>query len=184
MYEVEFKVEISEAKRETVISRLIANKFVDGGTVGQQDCYIEAKESPFGGFDTKRFRQEGDKYIYTEKVWEKLNDEMVRLEDEREVSKEEFDCGVEKSPDLLTIKKDRHSFDGEYEGVKIHIDMDTVKFDHSAAPRFFLETEILTEDKAKVKELRDFIRIFLKELLEQDEIVEAPGMFSMAFLKL
>ena len=184
MYEVEFKVEISKVEREIIIRKLLDEKFVDGGTVGQRDCYIEAKESPFGGFDTKRFRHEGDKYIYTEKVWEKLNDEMVRREEEREVSKEEFDLGIEKSSDLLTIKKDRHSFDGEYEGVQIHIDIDTVKFDHSATARFFLETEILTEDKAKVKELRDFIRMFLKDLLEQDEIAEAPGMFSMAFLKL
>lgn len=184
MYEVEFKVEITKTEREAVLGRLLENNFIDGGSASQLDCYIEAKESPYGGFDTKRFRHEGDEFIYTEKVWELMNGEMIRHEEEREISKEEFLSGLNSVNNPITIKKERQKLDGYYEGVKIHIDMDTVKFDHSVSERYFLETEILTEDKAQVKELREFIHKFLVFTLDRDDVVEASGMFSMAFLKL
>lgn len=184
MYEVEFKVEITKTEREDVIKKLLENNFLDGGSTSQLDCYIEAKESPYGGFDTKRFRQEGDKFIYTEKIWELMDGEMIRREEEKEVSEEEFLSGINSTNDSITIKKDRQKLDGFYDGYKLHVDMDTVKFDHSVSERYFLETEILTDDKAQVKELREFIHKFLVFILDRDDVVEASGMFSMAFLKL
>lgn len=183
MYEVEFKVEITKTEREAVLGRLLENNFIDDGSVKQIDCYVEAKESPYGGFDTKRFRQEGDNFIYTEKIWELIDGEMIRREEEREISKEEFLSGLKSTPNPITIKKDRQKLDGFYDGYKLHVDMDTVKFDHSVSERYFLETEILTEDKAQVKELREFIRKFLTYILDKDELTEASGIFSMAFLK-
>ena len=158
--------------------------FLKKDSVLQNDYYVEAKESEYGGYDLKRYRDESGKYFYTEKVWENVNGEKVRKEIEREVLHEEFLSEVGKYPNALKIEKSRQSFVGMYEGREIHIDMDNVKFDHSPSMRYFIEAEILSENKEDVKNLKDLIIKFLKEVLEKQEIKEAEGMFKMAFKKL
>jgi adenylate cyclase class IV len=149
----------------------------------QNDYYIEAKESPYGGYNIKRYRDEGAKFIYTEKVWEKIKGQPARREEEHEVSMEEFASRVAEFPNAVKIKKDREWFAGNYKDKDISITIDSVKFDHSPEVRHFIETEIDIADKNNVAETKALIGQFLKELLGKSEIVEAPGMFSMAFNK-
>lgn len=184
MYEVEFKVELSREEKDKLITSFKERGFSPKGVTPQNDFYIEAKESPYGGFDLKRYRNEGGKFIYTEKTWEILEGQPIRKEDEHEVSKEEFESKVAQFPNAIAIKKDRAWFDGSYQGVKISITIDTVKFNHSLEERYFIEAEIVVEDKHEVIKTKVFIQEFLKEILEKDEIIESPGMFSMAFKKL
>ena len=183
MYEVELKVEITAEEKEEVIASLKKSGFTERGSVAQIDCYVEAEKSPHGGYNLKRFRNEDGKIFYTQKTWEMENGELARKEEEREASQNEFDEKLKASSHPITIKKDRKSFEGSHNDTKIHIDMDTIKFDHSSDMRYFIETEIITTEKEEVKNIREFIREFLKQLLGKSELIEAPGMFTMAFEK-
>ena len=185
MYEVEWKVELSEKTREDYLKSLKEAGFVPKGMTPQNDFYIEAKASPYRGFDLKRYRQEGDEFIYTEKVWEMAGDVPARKESERNVSKEEFQTETAKYPAAIKVIKDREWFSGSFEGREISVTIDTVKFDHSPSTRYFTEAEIQVQDKNDVYEAKKLIKRFLMELLHMPQgIPEAPGMFMMAFKKL
>jgi len=183
MYEVELKAEITAGEREKVVSNLLKSGFSENGSVSQTDCYIEAEQSPYGGYNLKRYRNEDGKIFYTQKTWEMENEELARKEEEREASQTEMEEAIKGASHPITIKKDRQLFEGYYKDTKIHIDMDTIKFDHSTDVRYFIETEIITAQKEEVKNIREFIREFLKQLLGKSELIEAPGMFTMAFEK-
>ena len=184
MYEVELKVELSVEEKDKLIESFREKGFSSKGITPQNDYYIEAKESPYGGFDLKRYRNEDGKFIYTEKIWEQSEDQLARKENEHEVSEDEFKAKITEFPDAITVKKDRAWFGGTFEGVSISITIDSVKFDHSPCMRYFMEAEIDVKDKKEVAKTKELIRSFLKEILDKSEIVEAPGMFSMALKKL
>lgn len=184
MYEIETKVELTLEEKQKLIATFTREHFTSRGITPQHDVYIEAKESPHGGFDLKRYRHEGDEYLYTEKVWELIENRPFRKEDQHEVSKEKFASAIAEFPHALTIKKDREWFDGSYQGVPISLTIDSVKFDHSPGLRYFLEAEILVEDKSQVVATKELIAEFLRKILGKSEIVESPGMFTMGFKKL
>lgn len=183
MYEVEYKVEITKDEQDMLFALFNTQNFERKETVTQNDYYVEAVPSEHGGFNLKRYRDEGSKVVYAEKVWEVIDGQKVRKEVEHEVSREEFDRELVKYPSALKIIKDRNSFTGKLADKVMHIDMDDVKFDHSLQMRYFIEAEVLVEDKGEVNSTRDTLVAFLKESLSR-EIVESPGMFSMAFKKL
>lgn len=180
MYEVEYKVEISKEKSEELAALFEKSGYSSKPAVPQSDYYIQADPSPLGGFDLKRYREEGMKAFYTEKIWEAAGGGKARREIEKEVSVEELRAEVRKFPDAIKIQKLRRAFSGEYKGKKIHIDMDSVKFDHSPAVRYFIEAELIAEKKEDVKLYKEFLIGFLKEVLRTEELREAPGMFTMA----
>lgn len=184
MYEIELKIELTEQEKDFLIATFAQRKFVSKGTTPQNDYYIEAKDSTYGGHDTKRYRKEGNKYIYTEKMWELIGTERFRKEDEHEVTEEEFTTQTKAFPDAVTIIKDRAWFAGNYEGKAISFTIDTVKFKHSPGNRYFLEAEIDVSDKKDAPATKKLIESCLKELLGRTEIIEAPGMFALAFKKL
>lgn len=184
MYEVEYKVEINKTEQEELFSFFEGLNFIKKDSVLQNDYYIQADDSVYGGYDLKRYRSEGDKYFYNQKIWEDLNGEKIRKEIEREVSEEEYLDEVNKNPKALKIEKNRQSYVGNYEGREIHVDMDNVKFDHSPSMRFFIEVEIMCENKEDVKENKEFVINFLKKALNREELIESHGMFTMAFKKL
>ena len=184
MYEVDYKVEITGEEKDALYELFTKDNFTKKESVLQNDYYTESKESPYGGFDLKRYRDEGDTIFYTEKVWEDVGGQKTRREKEVEVTRDEFDTELGKSQNVLKIKKDRQTFTGEYGGRKIHIDMDSVKFDHSPSMRYFLEVEIMTENKDEVTMLKELVLHFLKESLGRSDIVEAPGMFTMALKRI
>jgi adenylate cyclase class IV len=184
MYEVEFKVELTQAESATLSDKLIANGFSSRPPVMQNDFYIEARESSHGGYDIKRYRDEGDQIFYTEKVWELVDDQPARREIEHVVTREEFGSEVPKFPDAVTIRKSRRSFQGEWQEMPIHIDMDDVKFDHSPAMRYFIEAEIIAPSAAEVAAAKALVQSFLCDLLGKEELVDSPGMFSMAYKRL
>jgi hypothetical protein len=55
--------------------------------------------------------------------------------------------------------------------------------DMTADVRYFIEVEIGVTDKAELAKAKDEIKYFLQEILNTTELVEAPGMFTMAFEK-
>lgn len=181
MYEVESKVEITENERENIIEVFKEKNFPFKGTTPQNDFYVEANKSPYGGYDLKRYRDEGKKLIYTEKIWEMVDNAPVRKEIEHEVSKDEFASTIDQFPNAVKIKKQRDWFAASYQNTDVSITIDTVKFDHSPNIRYFIEAEIDVGDKKDVKKFKELIIEFLKELLKKSEIGEAPGMFTMAF---
>lgn len=65
MYEIETKVELTLEEKQKLIVTFTREHFTSRGITPQHDVYIEAKESPHGGFDLKRYRHEGDEYLYT-----------------------------------------------------------------------------------------------------------------------
>jgi adenylate cyclase class IV len=184
MYEIEIKVELSNNERLELIESFKKRNFVSKGVTPQNDYYVEAHESPYGAFDLKRYRNEDGKFIYTEKVWELINEKPFRREDEHEVSKEEFEAKIVEFPNALKIVKDREWFVGSYQDAEISITIDSVKFNHSPDMRYFIEAEIGVTDKEVVSKTRELIENFLKDILNREEIVESPGMFKMAFRKL
>jgi predicted adenylyl cyclase CyaB len=183
MYEVEIKVEINSQDKETVISSLINQGFSEKGTLEQTDCYVEAEKSPHGGYDLKRYRNENGKVFYTQKTWEMNSGELARKEIENESTLDEMSSSIEKSIKPTTIRKVRKSLEGVYNGTKMHVDIDSIKFDHSPDMRYFIEAEIITANKEEVRGVKEIIREFLKELLGKSELTESPGMFTMAFEK-
>ncbi len=183
MYEVELKVEITDGERQDLISKFKTRDFSSEGITPQDDYYIQADKSPYGGYDLKRYRNEDGKFIYTEKIWEMVDGQPARKENEHEVARNEFDSQVKAFPNTVVIRKQREWFAGKMQDSDVSITIDTIKFDHSPAPRYFIEAEVDTDDKTKVKKIKENIREFLKELLGKSEIVEAPGMFAMAFEK-
>ena len=184
MYEVEIKVELSGKERIDLIERFKTRGFLAKGITPQNDFYIEAKPSPYGRFDLKRYRQEGGRYIYTEKIWEMAGDTPARRENEYEVTREFMEAEIAKFPDAVKIKKDREWFAGNFEGTDLSITIDSVKFDHSPSMRYFIEAEIDVQDKNLVKETKKKIADFLAELLgKKGPIPESPGMFTMAMDK-
>ena len=184
MYEVEIKVELTDKERQELIDNCKERNFIFKKVTPQNDYYIEAKESSYGGFDLKRYRNEVGEFIYTEKVWELIDGQPYRRETEYVASKEEFESKITQYPHALKIVKDREWFSGLYKGIPISLTIDTVKFDHSQAMRYFTEAEIDIEEKKDVPQTKEFIKNFLKEILNKQEIIEAPGMFTMAFKKL
>ena len=183
MYEVEYKVEITEEEKDRLIALLKSRNFTDKGKVLQKDYYVEVKSSSIKGYDFNRYRDEGGKIFYTEKIWEENEEVPVHKEMEREVSREEFAKELDRYPNALKITKERQIFAGILEGQDFKIDMDSVKFDHSPNMRYFIEVEIMTEKKEEVSRLRNLIRSFLQKLLEKEEIIESPGMLDMVFNK-
>ncbi len=189
MYEVEYKVELTGGERESLINLFKERNFTTDGVDQQNDYYIEAKVSPVykgtgaTGYDLKRYRDESGKIIYTEKIWEMVGDTPARMEKEYEVTREFFEPEIKKFPDAIKIKKQREWFRGNSGDIPISITIDSIKFDHSPSVRYFIEAETNTPDIGKVKELKDIIIKFLKEILKKEDIVESPGMFTMAFKK-
>ncbi len=183
MYEVELKVELTAQEKERLILLFKEKGFKFKGVTPQRDFYIEAVKSPLGGFNLKRYRDEANKLFYTEKVWEEIDGKSIRKESERAATAEEFSSQISDFPDSLKIEKDREWFAGNHEGRAISITIDSVKFDHSKGVRYFIEAEIGVTDKNEVMETKEFVRGFLKVLLGKVEIIESPGMFTMAFEK-
>lgn len=185
MYEVEFKVEITEAEKAHFIDACSSLGFSFTRSTIQNDFYIEATPSIHGGYDLRRYRDEDGVFIYTEKNWEvSVDGHLARKENEHKVSKENFDSEIAKYPGATTIHKERSWYEGVYEGREISLTLDSVKFDHSPSMRYFIEAEIGEEDIENVKATKEFLISFLKKLLNKEEIIESPGMFSMAFKKL
>lgn len=189
MYETEIKIEISDAQRESLLQAFALEGFADKGVVEQIDYYTKAVQSPHGNseaYDIERYRSEGGKFFYTTKEWEPVeNGNTIRKEYEHGITSEDYQAAITQTPNLMIIKK-RHSFMASFEGREISLSIDSVKFDHSPVVRHFMEPEILVSDKTQVSETREFLRRFAAGLLgyEASEIVEAPGMFAMAFKKL
>ncbi|MEN9605058.1 MAG: hypothetical protein RJB39_743 [Candidatus Parcubacteria bacterium] len=185
MYEVECKVEITEAESKQFPNQCKEHNFQFKGSTAQHDVYIEATQSPHGGNDLKRYRNEDGRYVYTEKIWEKAQDgTLARRENEHEVTVEEFEREINKYPDAVTIKKERAWFKGNYNDEAISLTIDSVKFNHSPRMRYFVEAEIGVDDVEQVAETKGRIVGFLKVLLARTEIKESPGMFTMAFKQL
>lgn len=188
MYEVETKIELNKAEKDALIESLIAWTFSFVKDTDQNDYYVEAKESVYknkgGKYDLKRYRKENDTYIYTEKTWEEVGDGVARKEIEKSVDEQEFNKKVSEFPNAIKISKTREWYIGEYEGEKISVTIDSVKFDHSDGERYFVEAEIGVEDISKVKETEEKLQSFLVSILKKDKLVVSPGMFSMAFNRL
>jgi len=183
MYEVELKVEITKEEREKLLFVLENKNFIYSGMTPLNDYYIEGQESPYGGYNIKRYRQEDGKVIYTEKTWVMVGDTPSRKEDEHEVSIEVFNKEIAKFPNLIKIHKERDWFSGIYDGLDMGIMIDSVRFDHSVSTRYFIEAEVIVSDENKVKKIRGEILKFLQDLLDKPEIKEAHSMFSMALNK-
>jgi adenylate cyclase class IV len=184
MYEIEYKVELTPEERMMLIALFNERGFPSDGIDQQNDFYIEAKDSPLGiGYDLKRYRDEEHAIFYTEKTWELAGNQPARKEIEREVSRDEFEAEVAKYPDAVKIQKQREWFAGKHKDLPVSITIDSVKFDHSPSMRYFIEAETNTTDLEKVKELKQHIVDFLKDILGKEEIIESPGMFTMAFKK-
>lgn len=190
MYETEMKIEVSEALLSLLLDRFILDGFTDKGVVSQDDYYTKATQSQHGdpkAFDIERYRSEGGKFFYTKKVWEVVEGgDPIRDEEEREVTEQEFETVVAERRWVLKIPKERHWFTASFKGREISLSIDSVKFDHSPSVRHFMEPEILVADRARVAETKEFLRRFVASLLdiEVSQIVEAPGMFAMALMKL
>jgi predicted adenylyl cyclase CyaB len=183
MYEVEFKVELNLAEKNKLIEQLKISGFEFKGLTPQNDYYIKASKSEYGGYDLLRYRNEADKYIYTEKIWEIIDDQKARKENEHEVTKTEFDSAVQQFPMAIKVIKDREWFVGEYNGKNISVTIDSVKFDHSPEMRYFVEAEIDVENSNEVAATKVLIQDFLKFILHKSELIDSPGMFMMAFEK-
>lgn len=186
MYETEVKVELTDEVLERVLGFFKEKQYADWGTVPQEDLYVEATPSPYGAFDIKRYRADGESFFYTEKVWEGEGETRVRKEVEREVSADEYLHAKTNLPAVVRIAKDRHSLTAIYRGRQISLSIDSVKFDHSPRVRHFFEAEIIVESRELVAETQKFIRQFIAEVLniQESDIIEAPGMFALAFKKL
>ncbi len=184
MYEVEYKIELTKEEQLTLIKLLEEKHFKSFPLIIQNDYYIEYNESPLGGYNLKRYRDEGDAIFYTEKTWEDLDGVKARKEIEKEVSREEFESEIQKYPSAITFKKQRQKCEGEWKNILVHVDMDTVKFDHSPAERFFVEAEVIVSNPEEVKASKEFVKDFLREHLPGSDLKESPGMFMMAFKKL
>lgn len=184
-YEVEYKVELTEKEVADLRDLFKDRGFTAEGIDQQDDYYIEAKESTvYKGYDLKRYRNESGKIIYTEKTWEMVGETPARNESEHEATQEEFESEIAKYPEAVKIKKQREWFKGSSAALPhISITIDSVKFDHSPSMRYFIEAETNTADINQVKELKEKIVEFLKDILKKDEIIESPGMFTMAFKK-
>jgi hypothetical protein len=184
MYEVEFKIEITSEQESLVVTELTNRSFVSEEVFPINDFFIEAKKSEHGGYDLKRYRQEGNAYIFTEKTWEKKDGMLARKEDEYEVSKEQFESVIAQHPEAIKIIKNRKEFHGNFEEKDITVAIDHVHFDHSPNTRFFIEGEILVPAIEEVEASRAFIKRFLLDLLGLDDVIESPGMFTMAMKKI
>lgn len=183
MYEVEIKVEITEEERNSLVKSFFEKGVLSKGVKHQNNYYIEANKSPFGGYDIKRMRDEDGTYIFTEKISEIVDGKVAKKENEHEVSKEEFEKVISGTPVIMKIVKDRESFETTYQDTDLSITIDSTKFDHSPMLRHFLEAEVIVKNKEEIHDIKELIENFLKEILGKDEIVEAPGMFAMAFEK-
>lgn len=187
IYEVEIKIELTKDEKEKLERVLKERSFDFRGQTPQRDYYVEAERSPYyeqgGAYNLKRYRNEDGKIVCTTKVWEMVEGDVVRQEEEYEVSEEKLEEEIHKHPDLIKIEKTRDWYWGEFRGEKISLTIDAVDFDHSPNTRYFFEAEIGVSDKGKIKESKKLIEDFVKELLEKEKLIEAPGMFTVAFEK-
>ena len=91
MYEVEYKVEITKEERDRLKELFETEGFLKKPEVFQKNYYVGVQDSPHGGHDLKRYRDEGEVIIYSDKVWEKFDSKKIRKEIEHEVSREELE---------------------------------------------------------------------------------------------
>jgi adenylate cyclase class IV len=185
MYEIELKVELTEDEKMRLPTDIQALGFKFVETTPQDDYYVEAKLSQYaaqgGKYDLKRYRHEADTYIYTEKVWELIAGKATRRETEQEVSQTDFDAAVAAFPNAARVTKQRDWYTGEHMGRTISFTLDTTKFTHSPAMRYFVEAEIAVEEADDTAAARGVVVDFLKTVLHRSEIVESPGMFTMVY---
>ncbi len=179
-YEVEFKVEITEAEREALMDNLRQKGFSEEPEVSQDSVYVDTTESSKGGDGPERYRREGNRFFHTRKILEKVGNSMACREIQREISQSEYMDVVLKNPEAVRVPKQRNSFSGKYQGQNVHIDMDSVKFKHSPSIRFFVEAEIITNDEGRVEILEKFVQQTLKDLLGRSDLVRSPGIYGMA----
>jgi len=183
MYEIEIKVELTEQERSELLVELPKHGFEFVESTPQDDFYVEAKVSQFaeygGKYDLKRYRHEGEDYIYTEKVWELIDGVATRREIENVVTKDEFDEAIVEYPNASRVTKVRDWYSGSFEGQGISLTIDGAKFSHSPAVRYFVEAEIAVVHADETAAARSVVLNFLTTILKRDEIVESPGMFTM-----
>ena len=105
----------------------------------------------------------------------------MRREEEEEVSLKELQEETSKIPDSVNIEKTREYFGGKYQGTDLLVSIDSVTFGHSEGERYFIEAEVCVEKKEDTQEAEHVVKNFLRNLLATQDLVESPGMFSMAF---
>ena len=87
--------------------------------VRMEQSYLQASADFIGGRIRRIIAGDSVRYVYTYK--ERLSD-MTRREYEREISEEEYrELLARKTPDTITIHKDRHIF--RYEGLTYELDV-------------------------------------------------------------
>ena len=105
--------------------------------VHMEQSYLTAAEDFVGGRIRRITEGDRERFVYTYKV--KITD-LTRREFEREISAQEYrELLARKTPDTITIEKDRHSF--LYEGLTYELDVYSFWDDKAT-----LEAEVESED--------------------------------------
>lgn len=176
--EVEIKIELESAAEVAKIKNLLLRSGISFTSKNQlQEYYITKQASPYGGWDFERLRQVGDStYLRTVKKWVTDKDShVIRLEDEKNISKQEFESIIGNGF-VLHYSKVREDFKGHINAKKCTISIDTLEFKNTN--HFYLECEVISPQQ-EAHATREMIEEWMKSELNITKIKEAPSMIDI-----
>lgn len=175
MYEIEKKFEIQPEQLTTTQNNILNLGYTLSKQVNLTDYYPVFSESKIkpNSFNFERYRQKnGGKIIKTIKTWVEVEGTFQRFEEENE-----FVGEIPNSKYILNKTRDIYNnlADGMPEITIDILDFGDGKF------KYFIEAELVTEDKAKLKEFEIKVLSVLSQVLGRDVKTEkqAPSMLHL-----
>lgn len=176
--EVELKVELTSTDEVIRIKNLLIEfGFAFESSKLLNEYYITKTPSKLGGWDFERLRQIGnDTFLRTLKQWSTDdNSNVIRLEQEHQISKDEFkritDTGYE-----LHFTKTREDYKGTVDGKKYTVSIDTLTF--SGVDHYYLECEVITP-QTEAHDARVALIEWMRSALKIAPLIEAPSMIDI-----
>jgi hypothetical protein len=175
MVEVEIKIELTPLLYKNISKIILQNNFNFECIEEQTDYYLQF-EKVSEGYNFKRLRIiSGKPALITEKKWETIDGEKLRLENEYEINDNEKENLI--SSDVKYIaKKCRINYSGEFLGYEMHICEDTLYLKNST--KHFIECEIIASI-VNAKNAKKVILQWFKDVLEIDNVLIAPSILEM-----
>lgn len=138
-----------------------------------RDYYLSKNKSELGGWDFTRLRKYDDgKTILTQKEWKSdAKGNKVRIEQEKEISVNEFEKLLAQTPTIELIEKNRKEYRGKVNDCELTIDFDKLSFNDKNY--YFVEVERIVdiEDSSKVRaELSEWVKSNIDSSLDEEAL--------------
>ncbi len=180
--ETEIKFELSADEFAFCAEKLPVFGYHELGTFNFSDYFFDIKRFQGNKYDFTRVRVIDDHtYEMTKKLW-KTNEkgEPYRIEEEKNISKEEFEAYKTSQP-YLSCNKKRKNFEGKIMDILCVFSLDSLEF--SDEKRFFIECELDGVSEIDSHSIRNRLKREVFNLLNLSDRDEGIGMMALVLQK-